>query len=109
MANGILPIDLRSVVRWAHTMADSSSNHLPLASYKFFLRVVHGRETEPYIIQLAQFLELSILELCAMIGVDLFQDPESTDYVLPDEVNRVCLINGRIGFSLYPFGEVIRG
>ncbi|PON67143.1 hypothetical protein PanWU01x14_105400 [Parasponia andersonii] len=44
-----------------------------------------------------------------MIGVYLFRDPESTDYVLPDEFNRACLINGRVGFGLYPFGEVVGG
>ncbi|PON75547.1 hypothetical protein PanWU01x14_041720 [Parasponia andersonii] len=42
-------------------------------------------------------------------GSYLFRNPVSTDYIFPNEVNCVCFVYGRVGFSLYPFGEIIYG
>ncbi|PON63296.1 hypothetical protein PanWU01x14_132060 [Parasponia andersonii] len=42
-----------------------------------------------------------------MIGVYFFRDPVSPDYVFPNEVNHVCLIDGCVGFSFYLFGEIV--
>ena len=129
--NGVSPVDLRGVIRYAHKTLGSSSAQLPFApsSLRFFqpsLQAVHdylvhdlslaialgicwSRIHIPDTEIIAKFAKTSTVKLQPVIRYKGIRDPEPGNYILPYELLHVYIPDIGQSLCLCPFGEIING